>query len=59
MTIEILFRKLQVVFSMIVSESITIEHEALRTVATADSHGTVFSHLVGVNLRRPKIASES
>jgi hypothetical protein len=59
MTIEILFRKLQVVFSMIASESIAIEHQALRAVAAAHSHGTEFPHLVNVNLRGSKIASES
>jgi len=50
MTIEILFRKLPVAFSLIASESITIEPAALRAVAAARRHGTVFPRGVSSNL---------
>jgi hypothetical protein len=48
MTIEILFRKLKAAFSLIASESITIEPAALRAVAAARGHG--LPQLVNVNL---------
>jgi hypothetical protein len=50
MTIEILFGKLKAVFSLIASESITIDPAALRAVAAARGHGALFPQLVNVNL---------